>query len=126
MGALSDIAEELSNLYRRHSRVRIQGHSPGMGEAPRQSPPTYNRPRRAGAGVRFASCSLGKLAARSWKYSSADIDLMFFYGAKGKTDGPEPVTNKEFLGFFKKVAQPLYRTAVHHTAEGFVTASDLG
>ena len=44
--------------------------------------------------------SLGKLGGKELNYSS-DIDLMFVYSGNGETDGPEPITNKEF---FKKVA----------------------
>ncbi len=61
----------------------------------------HGEPRLAdGRPCGFSVISLGKLGGQELNYSS-DIDLMFLYGGPGETDGPSPVTNKEF---YKKVA----------------------
>src|SRR3954451_8618043 len=53
-----------------------------------------------GSVCRFSIVSLGKLGGSELNYSS-DIDLMFIYEGNGQTDGPAPISNKEF---YKKVA----------------------
>src|SRR5207302_8498322 len=53
---------------------------------------------------------------------SSDIDLMFSYTANGQTDGPQPITNKEF---FKKVANRYTELLSTYTTEGFCYRVDL-
>jgi len=65
--------------------------------------------------------SLGKLGGNELNYSS-DIDLMFVYGGCGETDGPEPVTNKEF---YKKVANQYTALLSSYTADGQCYRVDL-
>ena len=94
VATLSDVTEELSNLadaildvaYRRIRADFVARHG---------------EPRLPdGAPCGFSVISLGKLGGQELNYSS-DIDLMFVYGGNGETDGPAPISNKEF---YKKVA----------------------
>src|SRR5690348_17332981 len=92
--ALAEITQELSNLadaildgaYHR-LRADLAGR--------------HGEPRLADGSIcGFSVISLGKLGGSELNYSS-DIDLMFLYSGNGQTDGPAPLTNKEF---FKKLA----------------------
>jgi len=65
--------------------------------------------------------SLGKLGGGELNYSS-DIDLMFVYGGNGETDGPSPVSNKEF---YKKVANQYTLLLSSYTSEGQCYRVDL-
>jgi glutamate-ammonia-ligase adenylyltransferase len=69
----------------------------------------------------FTVMSLGKLGGKELNYSS-DIDLMFVYTANGFTDGPEPISNKEF---YKKVANRYIELLSTYTSEGFCYRVDL-
>ena len=84
----------------------------------------YGQPRLAEPGAEecgFAVISLGKLGGKELNYSS-DIDLMFLYGGNGETDGPAPITNKEF---FKKLANQCIELLSTYTAEGRCYRVDL-
>jgi glutamate-ammonia-ligase adenylyltransferase len=65
--------------------------------------------------------SLGKLGGKELNYSS-DIDLMFVYGGPGETDGPAPVSNKEFC---KKIANQCTVLLSTYTSEGQCYRVDL-
>jgi glutamate-ammonia-ligase adenylyltransferase len=113
--ALSEITEELSNLadaildvtYRRIRDEFVQ---------------RYGEPRLAdGQPCGFSVLALGKLGGQELNYSS-DIDLMFVYGGNGMTDGPNPISNKEF---FKKVANEYTALLSTYTADGLVYRVDL-
>ena len=67
----------------------------------------------------FSVLSLGKLGGQELNYSS-DIDLMFLYGGPGETNGPSPVTNKEF---YKKVANRYTDLLSAYTARASAIAS---
>ena len=69
----------------------------------------------------MAVIALGKLGGQELNYSS-DIDLMFVYTAPGETDGPYPVSNKEF---FKKVANQCTEMLSTYTAGGLCYRVDL-
>ena len=69
----------------------------------------------------FSVISLGKLGGEELNYSS-DIDLMFLYGGNGETDGPAPITNKEF---YKKVANRYIALLSTYTADGQCYRVDL-
>jgi [glutamine synthetase] adenylyltransferase / [glutamine synthetase]-adenylyl-L-tyrosine phosphorylase len=115
VATLSEITEELSGLadavldvaYRRirdqfvlrHGEPRLPGGQP----------------------CGFSVLSLGKLGGQELNYSS-DIDLMFVYGGNGETDGPDPITNKEF---FKKVANEYTALLSTYTSDGLVYRVDL-
>ena len=115
LAALSDVTEELSHLadaildltYR---RIRAQLLA-------RHGTPRLEDGNECG----FSVISLGKLGGNELNYSS-DIDLMFVYSGNGQTDGPEPVTNKEF---FKKVANQYTELLSTYTAEGQCYRVDL-
>jgi len=82
------------------------------------------RPEADGEGpnpASFAVVALGKLGGGELNYSS-DIDLMFLYSANGQTDGPRPITNKEF---FQKLATQLTESLSAFTAEGVCYRVDL-
>jgi [glutamine synthetase] adenylyltransferase / [glutamine synthetase]-adenylyl-L-tyrosine phosphorylase len=113
--ALSEVTEELSNLadaildvaYRRIREQFVH---------------KYGEPRLPdGAACGFSVIALGKLGGRELNYSS-DIDLMFVYGGNGMTDGPNPISNKEF---FKKVANEYTALLSTYTADGLVYRVDL-
>jgi [glutamine synthetase] adenylyltransferase / [glutamine synthetase]-adenylyl-L-tyrosine phosphorylase len=115
VATLSDITEEISNLadailefaYRgireelvaRHGEPRLEDGSP----------------------CGFSVISLGKLGGKELNYSS-DIDLMFIYGGAGETNGPEPISNKEF---FKKTAIQYTSLLSAYTEEGQCYRVDL-
>jgi len=115
VAALAEITDELSNLadavldltYR---RIREQFTL-------RHGEPRLPDGRPCG----FSVISLGKLGGRELNYSS-DIDLMFVHGGAGETDGPDPITNKEF---FKKVANEYTALLSTYTSDGLVYRVDL-
>ena len=115
LATLSDVTEELSHLadaildltYRRIRAQLLARHG-----TPRLED---------GTECGFSVISLGKLGGNELNYSS-DIDLMFVYSANGHTDGPEPVTNKEF---FKNVANQYTELLSTYTAEGQCYRVDL-
>jgi glutamate-ammonia-ligase adenylyltransferase len=118
-GALGEITEELSNLA-----DAILGVSCRRIRAEMES--RYGAPRVAGAAGESQSCGfsvlgLGKLGGGELNYSS-DIDLMFVYSGAGATDGPEPVTNREFFG---KLANQITDLLSTYTAEGRCYRVDL-
>lgn len=118
-GTLSDITEELSNLadgildvsYNILRNELILKHG---------RPTCIDN-----AGVRrecgMAVIALGKLGGCELNYSS-DIDLMFVYDGNGETDGPSPISNKEF---YKKVANQYTELLSTYTAEGLCYRVDL-
>ena len=115
IATLSDITEEISNLadailntaYRRIRSELVARHG---------------EPRLPDGGFCGLSViSLGKLGGKELNYSS-DIDLMFVYGGPGETDGPAPISNKEF---YKKVANEYTTLLSSYTAEGQSYRVDL-
>ncbi|HTQ54295.1 MAG TPA: hypothetical protein VMI94_07525 [Bryobacteraceae bacterium] len=119
LAALPDITGELSNLadaildfaYRQIREQLVARHG---------------QPTCAGADAQrrpcgFAVIALGKLGGQELNYSS-DIDLMFVYSGNGETDGPDPITNKEF---FKKVANQYTELLSTYTADGSCYRVDL-
>jgi glutamate-ammonia-ligase adenylyltransferase len=112
---LSDVAGELASLadaildvtYRRIREEFVALHG---------------EPRLTGGGpCGFSVISLGKLGGQELNYSS-DIDLMFVYGGPGQTDGPAPLSNKEF---YKKIANQYTALLSTYTAEGQCYRVDL-
>ena len=109
LGTISEIAAELSNLadailevsYQSIRRQLVDRHGTPLGG--------------------MAVIALGKLGGCELNYSS-DIDLMFVYAAAGETDGPLPISNKEF---YKKVANQFTQLLSTHTAEGLCYRVDL-
>jgi len=115
VASLGDVTEEVSNLadaildvtYTRIRAELVERHG---------------EPRlREGEPCGFSVVSLGKLGGKELNYSS-DIDLMFVYGGDGETDGPEPVSNKEF---YKKVANEYTALLSSYTADGQCYRVDL-
>src|SRR5258708_23790815 len=53
---------------------------------------------------------------------SSDIDLLFIYEGNGETDGPNPISNKEF---YKKVANQYTELLSTYPAEGLCYRMDL-
>ncbi|HTM49436.1 MAG TPA: hypothetical protein VL285_12165 [Bryobacteraceae bacterium] len=119
MATLSDVTEELSNLSDALLESAYQGIRREL--VARHGVPLYVDPDGTAVECGFAVISLGKLGGKELNYSS-DIDLMFIYTAQGHTDGPEPVSNKEF---FKKVANRYTELLSTYTAEGFCYRVDL-
>jgi [glutamine synthetase] adenylyltransferase / [glutamine synthetase]-adenylyl-L-tyrosine phosphorylase len=115
IATLPEVTEELSNLadavldvaYRRIREQFVLRHG-----APRLAD---------GSACGFSVIALGKLGGQELNYSS-DIDLMFVYGGNGETDGPNPVSNKEF---FKKVANEYTELLSTYTGDGLVYRVDL-
>lgn len=81
----------------------------------------HGRPIAAGGPARFSVIGLGKLGGRELNYSS-DIDLLFLYSGAGETDGPHPVTNKEF---FNKAANQITNLLSTYTPAGLCYRVDL-
>jgi glutamate-ammonia-ligase adenylyltransferase len=115
LATLADVTSELSHLadaildvaYRRVRAELVTRHG---------------EPRLAdGRPCGFSVIALGKLGGEELNYSS-DIDLMFIYGGNGHTDGPAPVSNKEF---YKKVANEYTSLLSSYTADGQCYRVDL-
>src|SRR5215472_16260547 len=115
IAALSEVAEELSNLadaildvtYRRIREELVSRHGePRLGD---------------GTICGMSVISLGKLGGEELNYSS-DIDLMFVYGGSGETDGPVVISNKEF---YKKVANAFTGLLSSYTSDGQCYRVDL-
>ncbi len=119
LAGLSEITEELSDLavailetgYRRLRDSLVARHG-----IPRYTAEDGSL-RECGMSV----IALGKLGGRELNYSS-DIDLMFVYAANGETDGPHPISNKEF---YKKIANQFSDLLSVYTAEGMCYRVDL-
>jgi glutamate-ammonia-ligase adenylyltransferase len=115
VATLSDITEELSNLADAILDVTYRRIRADFVER-------YGEPRLPdGQPCGFSVISLGKLGGQELNYSS-DIDLMFVYGGGGETDGPAPVSNKEF---YKKVANQYTELLSTYTADGQCYRVDL-
>jgi glutamate-ammonia-ligase adenylyltransferase len=110
MDTLSGIAEELSNLSDAILECAFQGIR-------RDLVARHGAPHDCG----FSVIALGKLGGKELNYSS-DIDLMFVFTANGQTEGPAPITHKEF---FKKLANRYTELLSTYTAEGFCYRVDL-
>ena len=119
MGTLSDVAEELSNLSDAVLESALQGVRREL--SVRHGVPLYVDADGEARECGFTVVSLGKLGGKELNYSS-DIDLMFIYTANGFTDGPEPISNKEF---YKKVANRYIELLSTYTPEGFCYRVDL-
>ncbi|MGD9160874.1 MAG: hypothetical protein PVG39_20820, partial [Desulfobacteraceae bacterium] len=66
----------------------------------------YGHPRDdSGRDVKYAIIGLGKLGGEAIGYAS-DLELMFIYGDKGKTDGEKSITNAEF---FNQMVKGMYQ-----------------
>jgi len=112
---LADVTAELSNLadailgvaYRRIRAEMVERHG---------EPRLPN-----GAPCGFSVISLGKLGGQELNYSS-DVDLMFVYAGHGVTDGPAPLSNKEF---YKKVANQYTELLSAYTPDGQCYRVDL-
>ena len=117
--SLSDTTEELSNLADAildvsYKRIREE-------YVARHGVPRYTGENGQSRECGMSVIALGKLGGNELNYSS-DIDLMFVYAANGETDGPNPISNKEF---FKKVANQLTELLSTYTAEGLCYRVDL-
>jgi [glutamine synthetase] adenylyltransferase / [glutamine synthetase]-adenylyl-L-tyrosine phosphorylase len=115
VAALAEITEELSGLADAildvtYTRIRADFVA------------RHGEPRLAdGTACGLSVISLGKLGGQELNYSS-DIDLMFVYGGGGHTDGPAPISNKEF---YKNVANQYTALLSTYTAEGQCYRVDL-
>ena len=74
-----------------------------------------------GSTARFVVLGMGKLGGCELNYSS-DIDLIFLYDGDGKTDGPRPVSNREF---FEQLARDVVRFLTVNTELGIAYRVDL-
>lgn len=83
----------------------------------------HGEPRNAaGIAQQLVVIAMGKLGARELNVSS-DIDLIFSYPDKGKTDGEsKPTSNQEF---FIKLGQKLIGALDRQTVDGFVFRVDM-
>lgn len=113
--ALSETTEELSLL----ADVLLHGALASIRStlSLRYGDPTLE----TGGACGFSVLALGKLGGRELNYSS-DIDLMFVYQGAGSTNGPSPLSNKEF---YKKVSNQLTELLGTYTAQGICYRVDL-
>jgi [glutamine synthetase] adenylyltransferase / [glutamine synthetase]-adenylyl-L-tyrosine phosphorylase len=112
---IAEITQELSNLA--DAILDAAYHAVRAQLAARHGEPRLDD----GTPAAFSVISLGKLGGSELNYSS-DIDLMFVYSGNGRTDGPEPITNKEF---FKKLANEFTAVLSAYTPEGQCYRVDL-
>ncbi len=111
---LAEVTEEISNLADGILEVAYERLFADLAAR-------HGEPRQEDAPCGMSVVALGKLGGRELNYSS-DIDLMFVYGARGETNGPAPITNKEF---FKKIANQYSELLSTYTAEGMCYRVDL-
>jgi [glutamine synthetase] adenylyltransferase / [glutamine synthetase]-adenylyl-L-tyrosine phosphorylase len=71
--------------------------------------------------ARFVVLAMGKLGGVELNYSS-DIDLIFLYDQDGSTDGPRPMSNREF---FDRLARDVVRLLTEPTELGIAYRVDL-
>lgn len=72
--------------------------------------------------ARFVILGMGKLGARELNFSS-DVDLIYLYDDdQGGTDGPRPISIKEY---FNRLGRELIRLLSEATADGMVFRIDL-
>jgi [glutamine synthetase] adenylyltransferase / [glutamine synthetase]-adenylyl-L-tyrosine phosphorylase len=71
--------------------------------------------------ARFVVLAMGKLGGVELNYSS-DIDLIFLYDLDGNTDGPRPMSNREF---FDRLARDVVRLLTEPTELGITYRVDL-
>ncbi len=116
---LSEITEELANLADAILEVAYQRIRQEL--VNKYGTPRYVTENGETAECGMAVIALGKLGGSELNYSS-DIDLMFVYTANGETDGPSPISNKEF---YKKVANQYTALLSTYTAEGLCYRVDL-
>ena len=115
VASLAEVTEELSNLADAILDFAYRRIRDASGGAARRAAP--GRRQRCG----FSVISLAKLGGKELNYSS-DIDLMFVYGGNGETDGPRPISNKEFC---KKIANQYTALLSTYTADGQCYRVDL-
>ena len=113
------ITEELSNLADAILDVSYQRIRNGLAE--RYGTPRFVDASGASRECGMAVIALGKLGGRELNYSS-DIDLLFIYSGNGETDGPEPISNKEF---YKRSANQYTELLSTYTSEGMCYRVDL-
>jgi glutamate-ammonia-ligase adenylyltransferase len=112
---VAEVTQELSNLADATLDVALRRIRAQIAE--RHGEPRLDD----GSPCGFSVVSLGKLGGSELNYSS-DIDLMFVYAGNGHTDGPDPLTNKEF---YKKVANEYTALLSAYTADGQAYRVDL-
>ncbi len=115
IATLAEVTEELSNLA--DSILEVACRRIRASLARRYGTPRTNDGQECGMSI----IALGKLGGRELNYSS-DIDLMFVFSANGDTDGPHPVSNREF---FRKVATTCTELLSTYTAGGLCYRVDL-
>ena len=82
----------------------------------------HGQPRNAaGAVQRLVVIGMGKLGGGELNVSS-DIDLVFVYPDEGGTDGPRPLSNREF---FDRLGRRLIASVNDVTADGYVFRVDM-
>ena len=74
-----------------------------------------------GAPQQLIVIGMGKLGARELNLSS-DIDLIFCYPERGRTDGPRGLDNEQF---FTRLGRQLINALSKQTADGFVFRVDM-
>lgn len=79
------------------------------------------RDRETAAEARYVVLALGKLGGQELNYSS-DIDLMCLYDAEGMTDGPRPISNREY---FARLSARIVRLLSDHTPLGVAYRVDM-
>ncbi|MCX6623346.1 MAG: glutamine-synthetase adenylyltransferase [Acidobacteria bacterium] len=119
LATLSEVTAELSGIADAVLEVSQQRILADLKR--RYGTPRYRTEDGARPECRFTVLGLGKLGGGELNYSS-DIDLMFLYSAAGQTDGPSPITSKEF---FKKVSNQLTELLSTYTSEGMCYRVDL-
>jgi glutamate-ammonia-ligase adenylyltransferase len=104
---ISDLAESVLATGLRAAHAELQ--------------PRFGVPRTAsGEAAQFLVVGMGKLGGRELNVSS-DIDLVFVYDDDGDTDGPAPLSNREYFGRVVRALVPLLSDV---TGDGFVFRVD--
>ncbi len=114
--SLKEVFETLSNFADETISVALS-------MAYRKNCKQYGTPIGADSGkpVALVVLGVGKLGGRELNFSS-DIDLLFAYREKGKTNGAKVISNQEF---FTKVGHLLIRILDEFTDDGFVFRTDM-
>ncbi len=112
------MAGELSDLAAATLEWGLEALTPALVER-------FGPPIAEGMATPFAVIGMGKLGGHELNFSS-DIDLLFVYGAEGRTkgrgDGSGIITNHQF---FTRLAEGLIATLMEPTEEGYFYRVDV-
>jgi len=112
---LAEVCATVTTLAERTIAAAVELHT-------RDAIRRHGTPRRAdGEAQTLIVVGMGKLGGSELNVSS-DIDLVFLFAEDGETDGPRPLSHREF---FERVGRRVIATLHDVTADGYVFRVDM-